>query len=232
MSERMRDGVVDSAAASPPQLNVRSLERIQRWLQYIAGFVLLIFIVSISISYFELRRIRREIADGQEQVRQQRKTIEENSKLLESQKQSITGLRTVVSGLQQATLAATEADPKQGEQTKETVEKILAQTEDTRQLPPRIYVQIAREDQRKHAAEVARQLQSRGYIVPENENVRGKAPTTSQLRFCSNDKTAEEDVAGITKTLQSISISVTSYRLPNCGNVRARHYEIWFGEEF
>jgi len=231
MSERMRSAVDDSAVSSPPHLNLRRLERIQRWLQYIAGFVLLIFIVSISISYFELRRIRKDIAEGQDTVRDLNKKITEKRIEIDSLQGRVKSQGKLISGLQQATLAATEADPKQGEQTKDTVERILAQTEDAK-LPPRIYVQIAREDQRKHAAEVARQLQSRGYIVPGIENVRGKAPTSSQIRYCANDKIAEEDLAGIMKTLQSISISVTSYRLPNCGNIRPGHYEIWFGEEF
>jgi hypothetical protein len=93
-------------------------------------------------------------------------------------------------------------------------------------------VQIAREDQRKRAAQVARQLQASGYIVPGIENVRGKAPISSQLRYCVEDNLVEDDLAGITKVLESIKISATKYRVPNCGNVRARHYEIWFGEEF
>ena len=206
-----------TSSVSPPKLNLRRLERIQTVLQYLAGFVLLIFIVSIVISYFQLRRIRHEIA--------------ENQKLIDSQRQQLKSQEPVISGLQQVTLLASEANPNRGEETKRIIEGSIAQSGQTQQLLPRIYVQIAREDQRKRAADVASRLQARGYIVPGIENVEGKVPPTSQLRYCPTDK-FEEDLADITKTLQSISISVSTQRLPKCGSVRPRLYELWFDEKF
>jgi hypothetical protein len=84
---------------------------------------------------------------------------------------------------------------------------------------------------RRLAAALLSRLQAKGYIVPGIENVEGKAPSTSQLRYCPTDK-FEEDLADITKTLESIKISVGTQRLPACGNVRPRLYELWFGEKF
>jgi hypothetical protein len=228
----MRYAVDESAATSPPQLNLRRLERIQRWLQYIAGFVLLIFIVSIFISYFELRRIRRDIAERQDEVRKLNLEIDKRRTQVKSQLETIESQSTSISVLQEATIVANEANPNQPEQKKETIEKSIAQTGDARPLPVRIYLQIAREEQRKKCAQVARQLQTRGYLVPGIENVREKAPNKSELRFCPKGNSVDEDLAGITDALKAISISVNRVRLSNCQNVRSRHYEIWFSEEW
>ena len=228
MSETIQRAAEPSPITHPPKLNLRRLERIQRFLQYLTGFVLLIFIISICVSAWQLSRIRKEI-------RTQEQTLIDNKKLIDSQKQEIAGLTngyiTLVSGVQGLTLSGSESKPDQ-QKIKDAVERSLAQTVDATQLPPRIYVQIAREEQRKRAAEVAHQLQASGYIVPGIENVRGKAPNTSELRFCPKDNSVDQDLAGITKALQAISVSVTSVRLPNCGNVRPRHYEIWFSEDW
>jgi cell division protein FtsL len=206
-----------TSSVSPPKLNLRRLERIQTVSQYLAGFVLLIFIVSIVISYIQLRRIRHEIAKNQE--------------VIDSQRQQLKSQEPVISGLQQVTLLASEANPNRGEEAKRIIEGTITQSGQTQQLPPRIYIQIAREDQRKRAADVASRLQAKGYIVPGIENVEGKVPSTSQVRYCPTDR-FEEDLADITKTLESIKISVGTQRLANCGNVRPRLYELWFGEKF
>jgi septal ring factor EnvC (AmiA/AmiB activator) len=210
---------------SPSTLNLRSLERIQRLLQYAALLVLLVFVGLIVLSYFQLRAIKREIGEQQAKIQQQKQEIEENEKTLENRKK-------LISGLQANTLACTEANPSEGANIRETVEKSIAEVSDAKQLPPRIYIQIAREDQRRRAAAVARALQAAGYIVPGIENVRGKAPTNTQLRYCGADNWLQADLDGIVNALERISVPVTRQRLANCGNVRPRHYEIWFGESY
>jgi hypothetical protein len=140
--------------------------------------------------------------------------------------------RGMISVLQRPSLAASEINPAEGARTREAVEDSLPKVNDVRQLPARIYMQIAREDQRKRAAAIARNLQAAGYIVPGIENVRDKAPPTSQLRYCDGDSFLPADLDGITKAFEGISVSVTRQRLPRCGNVRPRHYEIWLGERF
>jgi len=229
MSEIIQRAAEPSPITHPPKLNLRRLERIQRFLQYLTGFVLLIFIVSICVSAWQLWRIRKEI-------RTQEQTLINNKKLIDSQQKEITGLTTgyttLISGVQELTLSASESNSEQGKKIKDTVERSLAQTGDATLLPPRIYVQIAREEQRKRAAEVARQLQTGGYIVPGIENVREKAPNNSELRYCPKDNSVDEDIAGIIKALKAMSIAISPVRLPNCGNARTRHYEIWFSEDW
>jgi septal ring factor EnvC (AmiA/AmiB activator) len=218
----MADRIEDSA---PATLNLRRLERIQGGLRIAAVLVLLVFVVLIVVSYFQLRRIRREIAEQQAIISQKKQEIKEIEEALENRKK-------VISGLQQTTLAITEANPADGASTREAVEQSLAQVGDIRQLPARIYMQIARKDQQRRAAAIARALQAAGYIVPGIENVRDKAPNTSQLRYCDGDNYLPEDLDAITKVLDRISVSVTRQRLPRCGNVRPRHYEIWLGESY
>jgi septal ring factor EnvC (AmiA/AmiB activator) len=216
---------IDSPGSTPAPLNLRRLERIQSFLQYAAVLVLLVFVGLIVVSYFQLRRIRREIAAQQTLLDKRKLEIKELEASLENR-------RKVISGLQETTLALTEDNPKEGARAREAVERSIAQISDVEQLPARIYMQIAREDQRRRAAAIARALQAEGYIVPGIENVRDKAPDNSQLRYCGDGKNLPEDLDSIIKALERISVSVTRQPLARCGNVRPRHYEIWLGENY
>lgn len=217
---------------TPVTLNLRRLERIRVLLQYASGFVLLVFVGLIVLSVFQLRGIKREIAAQQALIDKQRLEMKENEATLADQKKLMEAQSAVISVLQQPTLAATEANPSEGARTREAVEDSLPKLNDVTQLPARIYMQIARADQRKRAAVIARNLQAAGYIVPGIENVRDKAPANSQLRYCDGANFLPADLDGITKALERISVSVTRQRLARCGNVRPRHYEIWLGESF
>ena len=225
----MADRIDDS---SPTTLNLRSLERIQRFLQYAAVLVLLVFVALIVVSYFKLRGIKAEIAEQQALLIKKKDEITDLEKVLENRKKVIEAQGGVISVLQRPSLAASEADPKVGARTREAVEDSLPQVNDVKQLPARIYMQIAREDQRRRAAQIARALQSAGYIVPGIENVREKAPDNSQLRYCGDGKNLPEDLDGIMKALESIPVSVSRQPFARCGNIRPRHYEIWLGENY
>ena len=220
------------ASTSPPTtINLRRLERIQRFLQYASFLVLLVFVVLIVLSYFQLRRVKREIAEQQALIQQQKNEMKENEATLANQTKTIEEQKALISAFQGWSLAATEANPEAGARTREAVENRLPREVNLR-LPARIYMQIAREDQRRRAAAIARALQAAGFIVPGIENVRDKAPTNSQLRYCDGDNQLQGDLDDITKALARISVSVTRQRLPRCGNVRSRHYEIWLGESY
>ena len=221
---------IASPTSSPATLNLRRLERIQRFLQYASFLVLLVFVALIVLSYFQLRRVKREIAEQQALIQKQKDEIKNNEATLANQKKLSEAQSAVISVLQRPTLAATEANPAEGARTREAVEDSLPKVNDVRQLPARIYMQIAREDQRRRAAAIARRLQAAGFIVPGIENVREKAPTNSQLRYCDGVNYLQEDLDDITNALARISVSVTRQRLSRCGNVRPRHYEIWLGE--
>jgi len=81
---------------------------------------------------------------------------------------------------------------------------------------------------------VVRLLQKRGYIVPGIENVGSKAriPARSQLRYYQTDSVAEADIKDIVSTLRGIGIDIQTPAPITSSNVRARHYELWFGKDF
>lgn len=224
---------IESPGSAPATLNLRRLERIQSFLQYAAVLVLLVFVALIVVSYFQLRRIKRDIGEQQAIIEKQKKEIKSNeAELAEQERKRIEAQTRLISNLQGSSLAASEADPQKGARTKETIEDSFPQVNDVKQLPARIYMQIAREDQRRRAAAIARALQAEGYLVPGIENVRDKAPDNSQLRYCGDGKNLPDDLDNIMKALERISVSVTRQPFSRCGNIRPRHYEIWLGENY
>ncbi|HEX8370190.1 MAG TPA: hypothetical protein VF604_16705 [Pyrinomonadaceae bacterium] len=257
-------GLSDASAHAsllPPKLNLKRLESIQRLLQYGAVLTLLVFVVLIIGSYFQLRgTIRkiaenerkiaedeRKLADSNQQLTQQTETLvkqrdelEKSEKMLAEQKfelekldEEIKEKQKLIASFQEAARSVAEKNPGQGEQLKQAFENKISQNFSGRQIPPRIYIQIAGEDQRARATDIARQLQNKGYLMPGIENVRNKSPKVSELRACSSDDVARTDVGAITDALESLSVTLGEPKfLTNCGKARPRHYELWFGQNF
>ena len=215
----------DESSELPVRLNLRRLEYIQRLLQYGAAAVFLVFLGLITFSYFQWRKIERQIAEQRETLKEQQEEIKQNQEKIESQKAVLDGFANVIRESPGKTAA-------QEEEKKRTIELSIPQNVNARQVPPRVYFQIAREDQRRRAAQVARQLQANGYIVPGIENVGRKAYGPTELRYCSSDDTVKQDIESITNLLVKLSIKIKPQLIRNCGNVRPRHYEVWFGDDF
>jgi septal ring factor EnvC (AmiA/AmiB activator) len=211
--------------APTPKLNLRRLESIQRWLQYGAVLVLLIFIALIAVAWFKLRGIKRNISNANVTLNQKKTEIDElqkNINALEAQKKDLKAQvaekDTVIRAIDPT------IDPKTGEHSQLSSSQIQA----------RIYIQIGNEGQRKRAADVANQLQAKGYIVPGIENVQGRAgiPTVTQLRYYQTDSVAQSDVKDITTFLRGIGINLDLPPPIKIGKVRPRHYELWFSPDF
>ncbi len=106
---------------------------------------------------------------------------------------------------------------------------------DVAQIPPRVYIQITREEQRARAGAVARCLQAGGYVVPGIENVARKASPqgVSDVRYYQGNEAAEGDVEGIrAMLLKDFGVSLKTVQLPAAGAIRPRHYELWLGDDF
>ncbi|MGC2235874.1 MAG: hypothetical protein WA584_06915 [Pyrinomonadaceae bacterium] len=202
-------GNVSVPTSSPPKLNLRRLESIQRVLQYASVLVLIVFIVLIAVSSYWLVSLNKQISENQNQIESQVKKKQE--------------LDEEIRGLQ----AIKDAIPKeQKEQIEKKAEKNIEQS------PARIYIQIANEDQRKRANDIGQQLKSKGFIVPGIENVHDKAPNNSQLRTCNNlmDEATKKDLKDLTDALKTLSVTIDAPQfLSNCGKVNPRLYELWFG---
>lgn len=235
--ESARDS--NESHAEVPKLNLRRLESIQRVLRYGAAIVLVVFVGLIALSGYNLKQINNkiELKNGEleakrEEHRQMDKSLNEKQAMLEQKQAQFDSLNRAYG----ETLRQLEkADPIQASKVQEAVEKTLEttaeKTSDRLRIPPRIYIHIARDDQRERAREIARQLQAKGYVVPGIENVKGKAsiPPISELRYYPTSET--KDVNDISEYLRSHNIPIRPNQLYS-GRVRPRHYELWFGEKF
>jgi hypothetical protein len=210
----------------PFKLNLRKLEDIRRLLQYGAILVFLVFLGLITFSYFQWRKIERQIAVQRETLKQQEQDIKQNQEKIEAQKSVLDGFATVVRESPRPYTQSAE------QRTVDTIELSIPKDVNTRLVPARVYFHITREDQRRRAAEVAPQLQANGYLVPRIEYVGRKAFGPTQLRYCSSDDTVKRDLDNITNLFAKLSIKIKPLLIRDCGNVRPRHYEIWFGDEF
>lgn len=217
-----------AARTDVPKLNLRRLETIQRWLQYVAVITLAVSVILIGFSSFELRRIKKQIEERKTELAElQKKKNDLQAEL--SASQTLNGAFSE--------LTRSEKDPGQAEKIKRSIEDSISRNANPRQIPARIYLQIGGEQQRKRAVEVARQLQTRGYLVPGLEdkgveNVRGRAPRVSQIRYYQNDEVSQKDVNDIVGLLQGMGIQLKEVKFPSSANVRPRLYEIWFGDDF
>src|SRR5258705_8733387 len=251
MSEGMMQGPQNDpargSAASPseaPTLNLRRLESIQRLLQYGAVLVLLVFLGLIGLSWFQLRRINNEIATAEESLRETKLEISQLKLEADNLRAEKSGLIEVTNALTVATRSLGGQSPEDGEKVKQAIEQSIAQTSDPDQIPARIYIQVGREDQRKRAAEVARKLQAQGYVVPglehkisfELNRIRGievrPAPRVSQLRYYQDNAVSQKDIHDIVTLLHAMGVELKQVLLPPLRVARARHYEIWFGDDF
>lgn len=227
----------------PPKLNFKRLESIQRLLQYGAALTLVVFLVLIVFSYFEWRGTIDEIKTNEQKIEEQKKILADKLAELKQSNENLAKQQEELDRQREDLKKNEEIIKKQNEEVsekqklidgfKEVLKNKSVQNGGDKQTPPLIYVHIAREDQRARAAEIVRQLKSKGYLVPGIENVNKKAPEASQLRACSSNDVAKNDVIEITKALASLSAaSVEPKYLTNCGISRPRHYEIWFGANF
>ncbi len=113
----------------------------------------------------------------------------------------------------------------------------LTSIQTSNKLPPRIYIQIASDNQRGRADKIAETLRREGFTVPAYQLVGGRAPTRNQLRYYKSPDTAEEsaNVAVLNKALQKISEADgqkwASFQLNRSSSVRAGHFEMWFASD-
>lgn len=95
-------------------------------------------------------------------------------------------------------------------------------------LPTRVYIHIAREDQRDKARELSRALFAKNVVAPGIELV-PKPPTNTVVKyFREGEKTIAEDVLA---SLQTVGIAKAKVDLIRGfeDRVRPKHLEVWFG---
>jgi hypothetical protein len=105
---------------------------------------------------------------------------------------------------------------------------------DNASLPVRIYLQIARDQDRAQAEVAAKALRSAGLLVPGIELVApNRVPTKNDLRYCA-DKTDEATLTRI-KAAVALAVSPQPVTIPlnpkACTKVRTNHFEIWYARQ-
>ena len=229
---RAQQSLPGSPQDEPNRLDLGKLELVQRWSQYAAVLVLVVFVVLFIAGSIMLNNLYARISSGQETLDKQTEQIKANDLKIKSQEEKITIRDTTIQALLDPN--AKPLDAKQADQVKQIVESNIDQSGGEKKIAARIYIQIGDEDQRTRATEVVRLLQKRGYIVPGIENVGSKAriPARSQLRYYQTDSVAEADIKDIVSTLRGIGIEIQTPPPISSSNVRPRHYELWFGKDF
>ncbi|MCW3107022.1 MAG: hypothetical protein JWQ09_1528 [Segetibacter sp.] len=113
-------------------------------------------------------------------------------------------------------------------------EKEIISTAIQRQLPPRIYLQIANADQRPKAKAVEAKLEANGFVIPGIENV-GKIahmPPITEVRYYRDEEKSEAtSLIGLLQK-EGIEVNSTPQKVRSGGEARPRHYELWFSNSF
>lgn len=122
-------------------------------------------------------------------------------------------------------------------QTAEEKNATLTETQQTISLPPRMYFQLANENQRPRADKLAAALRSLGFTIPAYEIVGGRAPASSELRWYppANESDLPSVTANRDKALQKCKEldgpNWTAREVRTSSSVRPNHYELWFGAD-
>ncbi|MEP7317544.1 MAG: hypothetical protein ABI921_02350 [Panacibacter sp.] len=225
-------GMETSAHAT---LNLRRLEKVQSIFQFSAAVVLLLFISLIIYSSVKLHDIKKEISLKTTLLKQQDAIMSRNKDSIARQEIYIDQLQTSSNGFQKAIDSIVKVHPELAGVVKKSIENNILKTDSSKQIQPRVYIQIANNDQRHRAAEIATLLQTDGFIVPGIENMEGKTNTltTSEVRYYKSNDIVSSDTQTISKIFKIASLPVPMMRaFPASVNVRPRHYEIWFGDDF
>jgi len=96
-------------------------------------------------------------------------------------------------------------------------------------LPSRVYIHIAKEEQRTQAATIAGALRDSEVIVPGIE-LRSNSPENSEIRYFRQTEKAEAE--GLASTIRTIWPGVSARYVPGyeaSTGIRPRHYELWLG---
>jgi hypothetical protein len=220
----------DSATHGAPQLNLKRLQTIQRWLQYGALAVLVVFMGLIAFSWLELRKIKTEIDEADNRLLATKAEIAELAAYLEQLKIDKKGLEDVNAALTTVTRSIGKESRKEAPNLKTAIEETITPTEELQRVPPRVYIQISNEEQRPAAAIIAKHLQASGYIVPGIENVGDKAPSVADLRYFQSDDGTRKDVEDIRDKCSGWGLKLVVPPKPLPGYIRPRRYEIWFAK--
>lgn len=123
------------------------------------------------------------------------------------------------------------APSKETESIKTLINKTQTQLNE---IAPRVYIQIANENQRNIAKALQADLISNDFLVPGIENVaklHAGIPSKTEVRYYRDEE--KDEAINIIKVLQRLHIGDPINEIPqkitgNGRGTRPRHYEVWF----
>lgn len=96
-------------------------------------------------------------------------------------------------------------------------------------LPPRLYIQVAGDDDRERAALMRPALHKAGFLVPGVERVKG-TPSFPEIRFCDGkiDAAQPENLRKVVDPFFTEQVKLVVLHPSLCTKVRENHFELWF----
>jgi len=210
---------------NPARLNLQRMQHLQQIFKYGAAMVLIIFLVLIFFSYRELNNIKTEIEAQKNQIIANNIKLDSQNNIIKARFVTIANFYKYADSVEKSKNAGTEIT------IVDKVEDIASQNKNPAEILPRVYLHIAREDQRAHAAAVGKLLEANGFIVPGIQKVRFQE--SSSLKCFETAGITKADTTSILNVLRGAAkINIRSYKLPTSDKIRPRHYEVWFGQNF
>ena len=217
-------------SAPPPKLNLRKLESLQRVLRYAAAVVLAVFVGLIAYSGYKLRQINRQIEEKQARLAGLDEELKKKEAEVADLDKRNEALDTTVEAL---------IDPErplsdeQAAQVQKTVEENVGDIPSARQIPPRVYIQFARAEQKRGVSGVARRLQAEGFLTPGVSQSRGRMARVTQLSYYQDDEATRADLRKLLEVLRGAGVRLGNPVLVrDASGVRPRHYDLAFGDDF
>ena len=121
--------------------------------------------------------------------------------------------------------------------TAEEKNATLTETQLTISLPPRVYFQLANENQRERADKLAGALRSAGFTVPAYQIVGDRVPGRNELRWYqpADEADLSSVAANRDKALQKCrevdGANWISKEVKTSSSARPNHFELWFGAD-
>jgi hypothetical protein len=101
----------------------------------------------------------------------------------------------------------------------------------TKNQPPLVYLQIAREDQHSQASDLQGKLQAAGFSVPSIELVKPATSNTYIRYFSADDKSQADKALQLMKEMK-FAVEEQNFSRLNQNNTSSGQLEIWIGDKY
>lgn len=219
-------------------IDEHKLDRLQSTARLLAIGVLLVFVALIGYSGYRLRGIQKQIEASTATLDEQRIKLRKQEEALAEGRRRKAELEGEIAEVEQRLAAMRELSSRIAQENpalvRRAAEEAIVANPATAASLPRVFPQIRREAQRAGAREIARKLETAGFLVPGIENVGDKSPRRSQVRYFRQNEEGRKDVRELVDLLRQAGVTAEATFVEGYEeSIQARRqYEIWFGDDF